>query len=437
MTLSAKSLIHTLVFLVGFLAFTQVTFFPSYLYYLVVFSLLICLLTFFLKEQFCVNKSIFLYFVFFCSCFLVGIVSYPVNSIISNKFDYSELVVIGRNINLSLFVIMFVMIYSYSDRLSSGSGSGKTEYFRVIKAYQFGLFLVMVLGVWQLLSFYTLIEFPFQTRAHLHSTYGYDYSIVKRLTSVAREPSYFVMLAIDFIGLSMLFNTGRKRFFLVAFGFVLLVFSVSPSGYIVFFGSLLTAWLLSALKYFKGTFKPERFYFALASLFFVMAVFLLNRELLDYVYRRIFDAAPSNSSRFYMVVMPYIWSLDSDVFSFLFGHGIKSYSILGQHYQLPNGTPVHVTSNNIFTDVFWESGFLGFVLLFLFFCFLLLRVFNARVGRFYSFIAFYFSFDLILSGFFRADYASFRFFLILYLIYVIVKVPVDFGYSLENRRINT
>jgi O-antigen ligase len=159
----------------------------------------------------------------------------------------------------------------------------------------------------------------------------------------------------------------------------------------------------------------------------------MNEQVFQYIYSRIFEANLDNSGRFYMVVMPYSWSFDGSVFSFLLGHGVKSYSIIGSHYSFLSGEPIHDTSNNIYTDVFWESGLLGLILLLMFFLFVFSCIFKRKIGKQSSFIAFYFLFELMLSGMFRADYASARFFIILYLIYLMFNQPFKIRMNNESR----
>jgi len=359
------------------------------------------------------------YFSLFLSCFFIGVFSYPISMGIESRFDYLDMGVFGRIVNLTLLFFIFISMYAFHKK----TGQSYFDKFLVIRSYYFGVFIVLLIGVWQLLSFYSSVPFPFETRSHVHSTYGGGYSFLQRLTSIAREPSFFVMLAVDFIGLSLLFYSGFKKTVMVALGLLMVVFSLAPSGFISLFGAVIGAWFFSGLKYFSGRMAFKKLVLSALAVVSAVAIFFMNEEIFQYIYSRIFDATPDNSDRFYMVVMPYLWSLDGSLFSLLFGYGVKSYSIIGSYYILPSGEAVHATSNNIYTDIFWESGLIGLVLLLSFFIFVFVSIFKGKIGRNYSFIAFYFLFDLVLSGFFRADYASARFFIILYLIYLIVNNP--------------
>lgn len=418
--ISKNSIPASMIWLSGVVAFTQVTFIPIYVYYLSFFSLVGTLFLYSLSQNVRIDKNLAAYFSLFLSCFFIGVVSYPISIVIEERFNYSDMQVFGRMINLALLFIVFILIHSFHRK----TGENLQDYFLVIRAYQLGIFIVMLIGAWQLISFYSSIPFPFETRSHLHSTYGSNYSFSQRLTSVAREPSFFVMLAIDFIGLSLLFYSGLKRTSMVALGLVMVVFSLSPSGFITLIGAAVAAWGFSEIKYFSGKIKIKKIVFFIIGAAIFSVFILMNEQIFEYIYGRIFDATPSNSRRFYMIVMPYLWSIEGSLFSILFGYGVKSYSIIGSYYSLPSGGPVHVTSNNIYTDIFWESGLIGFMLLISFFVLVFVRIFKSKIGKPCTFIAFYFIFEIMFSSLFRADYASARFFIILYTIYLITESPI-------------
>ncbi|XKF14807.1 O-antigen ligase family protein [Halomonas sp. BLK-85] len=410
----------SMIWLFGVVAFTQVTFIPIYVYYLSFFSLVGTLFLYSLSQNVRIDKNLTAYFSLFLSCFFIGVVSYPISIVIEKRFNYSDMQVFGRMINLALLFIVFILIHSFHRK----TGEILQDYFLVIRAYQLGIFIVMLIGAWQFISFYSSIPFPFETRSHLHSTYGSNYSFSQRLTSVAREPSFFVMLAIDFIGLSLLFYSGLKRKSMVALGLVMVVFSLSPSGFITLIGAAVAAWGFSEIKYFSGKIKIKKIVFFIIGAAIFSVFILMNEQIFEYIYGRIFNAAPSNSGRFYMIVMPYLWSIEGSLFNILFGYGVKSYSIIGSYYSLPSGVPVHITSNNIYTDIFWESGLIGFMLLISFFVLVFVRIFRSKIGKTCTFIAFYFIFEIMFSSLFRADYSSARFFIILYTIYLITESPI-------------
>src|SRR5699024_8096568 len=244
--------------------------------------------------------------------------------------------IFGRLANLTLLFVFILLLHSYI----------KTkDLVTPFRWYWLGTGLLMLTALWQFADVYlNLLSFPFDTRAHVHSTYGDEYSFSKRLTGIVSEPSYFFMLAIDFIILSALLSGMKKRFILLPFGILLMLLSVSPSGYIAFF-------MASALAYFFSKLKYAKFKFSAKSLFLIFVViiilatavfYIMSTPYFAYIYRRITDPRMLKSARAYMNYMPFVWAWDSNSFSFLFGHGIKSYSIIGTAFNVPDGNPVHV-----------------------------------------------------------------------------------------------
>ena len=153
---------------------------------------------------------------------------------------------------------------------------------------------------------------------------------------------------------------------------------------------------------------------------FIFFVNFTNNEYTDYVLTRI-NTADSDNGRVFMLLGPLEWIQESNFFSILFGHGIKSYSIIGSFYTLHSGDPVHVTSNNLYIDVFWESGILGLFFLLSFFSCVLYKIFSLNVSKSSVFVMLFVFFDIVFSSIFRGDYASFRFFIMIYLLYVLIE----------------
>ena len=405
----------TIIALTFLLAFTTVTIIPKVVFYGVFF---LTIFSFFLfsKDCFIVDKSLFLYLFFFLSISIIGLISYPISMILTgNSFDYSQLNIAGRVTNLLLLSLFVLLIYTYTK---------EDNITLPFKWYWLGTGILMFTAIWQFFDvFLHLVNFPFETRAQLHSTYGQEYAFNKRLTGIASEPSYFVMFAVDFIILSLLLTKGIKRKFIVILGFFLMILSLSPSGYITFFGSLGFAWIFVSLKHASFKLKPSTILFVFLSLCLIPigTHILVNSSFFDYFFNRISDPRMLDSPRAYMSYMPFNWAWNSNPFSFLFGHGIKSYSIIGTAFNNPDGLPVHVTSNNIYVDTFWESGIIGLLILLGFFYFIFTKLMKSKHSKFQVFIGLFVLFDLMFSGIFRADFASIRFFSLLYLLFILIK----------------
>lgn len=405
--------------MIGFLAPTQVSVFSATpLFTLIIFTLFIGL--FYISKGMKARKDLIMFLTPYLTISIIGLFSLPISALLeSNRFSYWEIDIYGRVLNLILFTALIVFVNSFH----SYRGSESITYLYIIKWYYYGLLVVLILGIWQLLSFSTNLYFPFETRSHLHSTGGVSYSFTKRVTSIAREPSFFVILAVDFIILSLIFNNGLKRLLLLSLGTIMVIYSLSPSGYITLLIALMAAWLSLKFKFssLKSSFKISNIVIISFILISILSLGGSNPEIYQYIYQRIFDTSTEESGRFYMIVMPFLWALDSNLFSFIFGHGIKSFSIIGSYYNLPSGNPVHVTSNNIYTDTFWEAGILGLMLLFTFYVYIFMTIFRSNLKKYYFFIAMFLLFDLVISGFFRGDYSTLRYFLILYALFRLPK----------------
>ncbi|WLI73743.1 hypothetical protein [Halomonas alkalicola] len=205
----------------------------------------------------------------------------------------------------------------------------------------------------------------------MHSSSGVDLLASQRVTGVAREPSFFVPFVVDFIILTLILVASLlKRYIIIAFAVLLLLLSLSPSGYMILFGSVFGALVIVFLRTpirTRHKIQHVLYFIRALSLFLAFYFSFVDTPSFYYVYKRFTSLDVSSSSRFYMVVMPFYWMLDSSVFTFLFGNGIKTYSIIGTEFFLPDGSPVHVTSNNFFVDTFWGSGLIGLVVLISFF----------------------------------------------------------------------
>jgi len=400
--------------MVSLLAFSIVTIIPNYFFYFFMLSTILMMIAF-LTNWHQIDKKLFNYFGLFLLPSLIGCFSYPISMILEGEvFDYSQLNILGRLSNLFLLFVLILFLHTYiKDKNIS----------LPFRWYWIGVGLLMITAIWQFTDvFLHLTNFPFETRSNLHSTYGVEYSFAKRLTGIASEPSYFVMLAIDFIILSFLFTRGLKKKILIAIGLLLVFLSLSPSGYLTLFFTLIGAYIFTKLKHLTFKFKWHSvFIFIMISPIVIMFLFyFLNSAYFDYFYNRIADPRMLDSSRAYMSYMPFCWAWESNPVSFLFGHGIKSYSIIGTAFYLPDGSPVHVTSNNLFVDTFWEAGLLGIIVLLVFFIYVISRAFKIKYSKVQSFSTFFVLFNLVFSSIFRADFASFRFFILLYLVFILI-----------------
>lgn len=363
-----------------------------------------------------VDRKLSRFLIFFLLPSIIGIFSYFIGlHFESSTFDYGELNPFGRIFNLFLMFSFITLVHSYSVYNNN---------FKVFNWYKIGVSILLITAIWQTVSIYTgFIPFPFETRAHLHSTYGNEFSFSKRITGLAAEPSYFTMFTIDFIALSLLLNIGKKRIIYILTALFLMILSLSPSGYLTLMATFAGAYIFTNLIKINNRINIKKVSITIVLLISI-AIFiyiLLKYDILDYIILRITNPEMLQSARAYMSYMPFVLASESNILSFLFGHGIKSYSIIGTAFSVPDGDPVHITSNNIYVDTFWESGLIGLLTLLSFFLYCFVKIIKSPFSKLQIFISFFILFDLIFSGIFRADFASIRFFILLYLLFILIN----------------
>ncbi len=400
--------------LLGIFSFIQTTVFFRESIYIVILLLVLMSLKYYYKSPF-IDKKLFLFIGFFILPSGIAIFSLPFSYYLEgSRFDYEELNIFGRLFNIVALPFIIFFINKYTINRDPGL---------IFRWYKFGLLILLLSAAWHALSIYTsIVSFPFETRDHLHSTYGQDYSFLARVTGFASEPSYLVMFVVDFIGLSLLFDDKIKRNVLIIFAIFLLILSLSPSGYITCLGSLIGAYIFTNLKFIKTIrYKTIIGGFFLLIISFAVLYELFRLDFGTYILNRITNLDIETSSRFFVVLMPFVWALESSIFSFLFGHGIKSFSIIGTTYDMPFGAPVGVTSTNFFTDTFWESGLIGLLVLLSFFIYLFRKILKSKFDKFQIFIMLFIFFDLFLSALFRSDFTTIRYFLMLYLLFLLIN----------------
>lgn len=392
---------------------------------LYLFPLLITLYLIQFKKIQLDNFQIFFLVAYFLSPFLLSLVGvFQGASTAPHGLNYSLLIgeSIGRYFNLLSLLSFYLLVIAYFNKCDSYQ-SKFVFLKRFIWPYYIALMIVMAFGFLQLASFFgPSILFPFETRGNIHGVQdAATFSGITRLTSIAREPSFFAPLVIDAILIS-LFMISYNKFKLVASCCsVLLVLSFSGGGYLNIFVVILIV-MASLLLRCLLIGKSHRKLFKYTAIFFTL-IFLIFIALNQTGYLSIIaDRAPTilrveNSTRAFMVFMPFVWSIESGVINFLFGHGVKSYALLGDVYTIiSSGEPVHVTSNNLFSDVFWEHGLIGLLLIITFFSYVILKSVTPNVMQKEHWFALFITAHLIASSLYRADFVSPRFFILIIII---------------------
>lgn len=328
---------------------------------------------------------------------------------------------VGRYINLVAVFSFFAVVCSVFNSLKA-KGSKQQFISNIAWFYFYALWVIALFGFWQLLSHYiAAIPFPFETRTSVHGVQ--DISSVGglvRLTSIANEPSYFAPLLLDAIILSLLLLSARNAKIMIVLLVILLVLTFSGGGYlnvVVITSGLTLALILRSVTVFKASPLIVFYFFILC----LVAAAILTAMYYVGVISLIADRLPhildiNQHSRAYMVLMPFKWAYESGPINFLFGHGVKSYALLGQIFIIPsNNEAVHITSNNAFTDIFWELGLVGLIAIVGFFCWIIVSCVTAKTMYKEHWVALLIMLHLVGSSLYRADFASPRFFILIIL----------------------
>jgi hypothetical protein len=166
----------------------------------------------------------------------------------------------------------------------------------------------------------------------------------------------------------------------------------------------------------------------LAGIIGLVGLYIVNPDLLAKFFSPIWGRRdnlfdPTQSSRIYMYVMPFQWLFDHSFISGLFGYGPGSYEFLASTKIVPHTQmSLAISANNMFIDVLFEQGVIGLILVLA--GLISIAVFLLRNGmkNMYYFIALVEYFHLMVTSLYRADYVTPRFWSVLLIIALLVKI---------------
>ncbi|KEZ48768.1 O-antigen ligase family protein [Metabacillus indicus] len=291
----------------------------------------------------------------------------------------------------------------------------------IVNMYPAAVFLLIAVGIWQFFHFtYNVPFLDINTRSFVHSSEGptlFDF----RLTSFADEPSYLGPILIDFLILGLLLF--RKWYtyiplILLPAGFLLL-FSFSLSAYvnIVF----LIGFLAVLLVFHKSFPKKILVYLIVAGAVVFGAAFVVANDLMMDFFNPIIGRFSTildfeHHSRMYMYVMPFFWLFDHSFISAMFGYGPGSFEFLAQTKILPSIAPVAISSNNMYIDIMFEHGVIGFLLVFTGLVLVFVSLIKHYKKNIYYFIALLLYVHMLITSLYRADFVTPRFWGILLIV---------------------
>ncbi|ANC78614.1 hypothetical protein ABE65_018150 [Fictibacillus phosphorivorans] len=373
-------------------------------------NLLIVLVCFFLPVMLATLSAVYNYF---------AIDSYFYSQYFKGDFP-------ARIINFGLFFVLIISLVPLIQKMNA------ERLHKYILTYWIGVSFLLLIGFWQLLHLTIGVPmFDMQTRSYVHSVGGgaklfFDF----RLTSFASEPSYMVPFVIDGLLIGALVFSSLKKYVLWSFlpALFILLFSFSLGGYLNFF--LVFCGFLLLIFTTHNPFKKKVLY-ALAGLVgLIVLVGLVNMNLLlEFVgpvigrLDTVFDM--QEHERLFLLLMPFVWIIHhaQTLFQMMFGMGPGSFKYLNITQYFPDDIhKVYVTSNNVYIDVLYEHGMVGFILSLVLIGYFLWYFFKRRNEGKYAQMGFLITLHLSITSLYRADFTSPRFWMLFIILFILIHL---------------
>lgn len=333
--------------------------------------------------------------------------------------------VISLFVNILIFTALIGYAFSTLDRLSD----------RLMRFYFATLFVLVLGGIWQFASFHFGLPFlDLSVKSHFHGVgeeikahYG------SRLTSFFAEPSYFVAFVLDFLILSFILI--KKRWILGIFissGVFVLVASYSMSGMLNAIMLIVAAVIVSIFATNLGRVENAvRAILLIIALATIIMIGTQGVDVLEPYYDRIeHKLSMGSDQRIDIIRSAFATWMEHDLVTQLFGFGSGTFALF--KYQ---SVPMAGTSNNLYIDILIEHGLTGLVAIILFFGYLIVKgLMNVRSGP-RQFVGIMLVLHLAISSMYRADFASPRFWVVLFIVMYLLRSQNDVrGKQLIDRK---
>ncbi len=336
----------------------------------------------------------------------------------SYYYEYFQYNLPGRLFHVLSYVLIFIYVHTC---LSVDSSIGVT----ILKTYTWGIVWILgVFGFWQILGNFGIWCPEVETRDSLY--FAKDLGI-SRVTSIASEPSYLVPFLLDGILISFFLRKKIISIFLT----VVLLFSLS-------FGAYMEIAILTLSYFILSTTKQRTIFFATVG-GAILIVILVFPEIINLVVEIVGSRQElqpgfemQDSARTSMIVYPITALFRGDILTILFGNGPSSFKYLNASDE----NAIFVTSNNIYADSLYEGGIMSFL------CLILLAVYFWKIisslkvnDSLDKLLIKIFLVHIALSSFYRADYASERFIVLLLVVkvfYLVLKQNYTTGNPNKN-----
>lgn len=374
---------------------------------------------FFLKEY--DKNTILLYLMPLCIATINSIVAYINLSFDDKYLEYLSSDLFNRWLTTSTTIIIFIFIVY---KINSGVSNKKIAY-RILRIYYIITGVIVFLGLWQFLS--KTFGIPFlniKSRDYVHSVQETNLVFNFRLTSILREPSFFVPFIVEFFYLNILILKIKKlKWMLGVLSVIIFLLTMSGSAFIELVFIFLALFPLLNIKKMKiGLFL---FFGGLIVSALSFKEFLL--KLLLPITDRISNFSMYSSTRIYIWINIFYYSIKDGLLLFFFGHGPNSFKYLGSVEKYPDvmewwgGQYLEPGSNNYLVDAIYELGIIGFIFWIIIFTREIKYFYRKRkIGRQYL-VGYFMAVHLVASSVYRGDYAAPRFFVLMIILSILKK----------------
>lgn len=321
---------------------------------------------------------------------LTSLLSFVLNFFLINDVHFSILNLIDAFPRLFNYLCLFFILNIFV---------GNPEMYNmedIAKGYYCALLIFLFFGLWQILNIYLNVPIvDFETRNHLHSVTSAIFS--KRITSIAREPSFFAPLLAELFILTLYFKSKTNKTLLYSFFQVLIVLvtllTLSPSAYIEF----------SILFFLIFIREKQPLYTKIGVLIIMVLGVCFIYDIIDQlILTRIENA--SDSGRFQQIAVLVSYMTNAGLNMLLFGVGPKGLSYLGSQSSINHITEIQASSNNIFVDLFVDSGLFGVVFLMIFFIYIIIRSYRVKCSNIPLYLAVHFFVCNMYRGMYSSSY---------------------------------
>lgn len=324
-----------------------------------------------------------------------------INFFLIDDINYSFKILVNGLPRLFNYFLMLILLFS-------SAAMGNDIRIKSLKWFYISLLVFLLFGIWQFLHFYFDIPIIFfETRDMAHSVVGV--APTHRVTSIAREPSFFSPLLAELFILSFfLRDIGWSKLCIAIIRFLVLfvaVFTLSPSTYLEFLFIFLVLLFRNKINFLS----------ILAVCFIVIVTVVFFRYFEEFILYRFVTV--SDSTRFLQIETIFKTMFDMNVFSLLFGIGPKGLSFISQITQIDGtGAGIHSSTNNIFADLFVDNGLFGFLSLLALFGYLYRKAFAIKLSNLPSLLFVH----IFVCCQYRGNYSSIRFIMLINILFILI-----------------